>query len=130
MNKRSFWIAIVLILVLGALLYSGKIGSIKIGTDNERTELEIKTPETRPAQSAQAPSTEINVGNIEKTGGTVQVGTNQTIGSPDKEKPAASPPSSSVGETSISVGNITETKGDVQIGSNQTMHPDTSQAEQ
>ena len=129
MNTRSFWLALVVILVLGALWSFGKIGSITIGTDHEKTVLEITTPEPPPAPSPQAPSTTITVGDIKQTGGTVQVGTQQTRGAPEKETPAASPPSSSGGETSIAVGNITETTGDVQIGSQQTIHPDTSQAE-
>ena len=127
--NQIFWIGITLIVVLGALFYSGKIGSVKIETDKDKTQVEIKATETQTAQPTQAPSTEIKVGNIEKTGGNVQVGTNQTIGSPDKDKSSTSTSSSPGGDTSISVGNIKETQGNVQIGSHQTIHTDKSKPE-
>lgn len=71
--------------------------------------------------------TDIKTGDIENTGGSVQVGTNQTIGSTDANKKPAS--TSSAGDTSISVDNIKGTKGNVQIGSNQAIHPENAKPE-
>lgn len=115
-SNQIFWIGIALILVLGALFFSGKIDRVRFGTSEDGTQINVESgsQETQTAQPSQAPSTKITAGNIEDTGGKVHVGPN----SPNKDKGSASTPSSPAGDESISVGDIKSTKGDVHVGSN------------
>ena len=48
---------IVGVMVLGILFYFGKIDSVSVETDGDKTKLEIKATETQTPQTNQAPST-------------------------------------------------------------------------
>ena len=110
------------ILILGGLLI-GVVGYLFV-TVNIEVIINAEYPSAQ-SEEKRTPM-EIKAGNIEDTGGSVQVGTNQTIGSTDENKKPA--PTSPAGDTSISVGNVKGTKGNVQIGSNQTIHANKSKS--
>ena len=129
MNKQTVTLILVALLigVVGYLFATGSIDSLVFKKDGAGVELKIDSEnESTPAEEKK-PSMEIKAGNIENTGGSVQVGTNQTIGSTDENKNTET--ASPAGDTSISVGNIKGTKGNVQIGSNQTIHKEKSKSE-
>ena len=115
-----------LIGVVGYLFATGSIGSLAFKKDGTGVELKIDSKDESAQTKEKKPSMEIKAGNIENTGGSVQVGTNQNIGSTDGNKKPA--PVSPAGDTSISVGNVKGTKGNVQIGSNQTIHTEKSKS--
>ena len=118
MNRQTVMLILgaLLIGVVGYLFATGSIDSLKIKKDGSDVELKIDSKGELTQADEKKLSMEIKAGNIENTGGSIQVGTNQTIGSNDEnKKPETTSPA---GDTSISVGNIKGTKGNVQIGSN------------
>ena len=129
MNKQTVMLILGALLTgaVGYLFATGSIGSLKIKKDGADVEVIINAEDKSSQAEEKGSSTEIKAGNIENTGGSVQVGTNQTIGSTDENmKPESASPA---GDMSISVGDIKGTKGNVQIGSNQTIHKEKSKSE-
>jgi len=129
MSKQTviLLLGVLLMGVVGYLFASRSIDSLVFKKDGTGVELKIDSKDESAQTEEKRPSMEIKAGNIEDTGGSVQVGTNQTIGSTDENKKAA--PTSPAGDTSISVGNVKGTKGNVQIGSNQTIHSEKPKSE-
>ena len=129
MSKQKVMLILggLLIGVAGYLFATGSIGSLAFKKDGTGVELKIDSKDESAQTEQKRPSMEIKAGNIENTGGSIQVGTNQTIGSTDENKKPA--PVLPAGDTSISVGNVKGTKGNVQIGSNQTIRSKKSKSE-